>query len=106
MRPIRDRTRLTGLPRQPRLRSGGASIGGKRGFRVGFMDRMKQAQDAVKMAGSPEMQQAQQQAAGGMGGAQQGLADRGAIEAQAHEFKRIGSIGQPAQALIKNIAQT
>jgi hypothetical protein len=37
---------------------------------------------------------------------QQGLSDRGAIEAQSHEFRRISSVGQPAMALIKSITQT
>src|SRR3954447_19541941 len=71
------------------------------------MDRMKQAQDAMKTAGSPEVQQVQQQAAAGGGmDLQQGLADRGAIEAQGHEFQRIAAVGQPAMALIKSISQT
>jgi hypothetical protein len=74
---------------------------------VGFMDRMKQAQDAMKTAGSPEVQQMQQQAmAGGGMDLQQGLSDRGAIEAQTHEFQRIAAVGQPAMALIKSITQT
>jgi len=73
---------------------------------VGFMDRMKQAQDAMKTTGSPEMQQAQQQAMGGGMNMQQGLQDRSAIEAQAAEFKRISATGQPAKALIKSVNQT
>jgi hypothetical protein len=74
---------------------------------VGFMDRMKQAQEAMGAANSPEVQQMQQQAmAGGGLDMQQGLADRSAIEAQTHEFQRISAVGQPAKALIRNITQT
>jgi hypothetical protein len=71
------------------------------------MDRMKQAQEAMNTANSPEAQQMQEQAiaAGGLD-MQQGLADRGAIEAQTHEFQRISAVGTPAKALIKNITQT
>lgn len=73
---------------------------------MGFMDRMKQAQEAMNTANSPEMQQMQQQAmAGGAMDMQQGLADRSAIEAQTHEFQRISAVGTPAKALIKNITQ-
>src|SRR3954469_10570474 len=71
------------------------------------MDRMKGAQDAMKTPGSPEVQQMQQQGmAGGGMDLQQGLADRGSIEAQTHEFQRIAAVGQPAMALIKSISQT
>src|SRR3954471_22385019 len=99
--------RLTAAVRPPTLPSGKDSTPGKRGTRVGFMDRMKQAQDAMKTAGSPEVQQMQQQGmAGGGMDLQQGLSDRGAIEAQTHEFQRIAAVGQPAMALIKSINQT
>jgi hypothetical protein len=71
------------------------------------MDRMKQAQDAMQTAGSPEVQQAQQQAmAGGGMDLQQGMSDRTAIEAQTHEFQRIAAVGQPGMALIRSITQT
>jgi hypothetical protein len=78
---------------------------------VGFRDRMKQAQDAMQQANSPEAQQAQAQAMSQMGaGAFEAggdlMADRGTIEAQASEFQRINSIGQPGKALIKQINQT
>lgn len=73
---------------------------------MGFMDRMKQAQDAMKTAGSPEVQQMQQQGMAGGMDLQQGLSDRSAIEAQSHEFRRISTVGQPAMALIKSISQT
>jgi hypothetical protein len=44
------------------------------------MDRMKQAQDAMKTAGSPDVQQMQQQAmAGGGMDVQQGMSDRAAM---------------------------
>jgi hypothetical protein len=67
---------------------------------------MKQAQDAMKMANSPEVQQMQQQGMAGGMDMQQGMADRGAIEAQAAEFRRIATTGQPAVATINSITMT
>ena len=67
---------------------------------------MGQAQDAMQQA-----QQYQQQAGGipGMGGVPDGagvMADRSAIESQAHEQNRILSVGAPASALIRGHVDT
>jgi hypothetical protein len=65
---------------------------------VGMFDQMK------KMAQSPEVQQAMQQAQ------EVPLADqaasRNAFETQGHEFNRILTVGTPAQALIKGHTDT
>jgi hypothetical protein len=82
-------------------------------------DTMAEAQDAIthgsqmQQAGEESMRQAQ--ASGMMGGvtmgnaaemAQQGIADRGALEAQAHEQNRILGIGSPGTATIKGHVDT
>jgi hypothetical protein len=70
-------------------------------------DAMNQAQDAMGAAGQAQGQY------GGMGGGMTGMpdmggamADRGAMEAQAHEQNRILSIGTPGTALIKGHVDT
>jgi hypothetical protein len=68
---------------------------------MGMFDQMK---DAMKMAQSPEAQQAMQQAQQTPVGDQMGA--RNAFETQAHEFNRILTVGTPAQALIKGHTDT
>jgi hypothetical protein len=81
-------------------------------------DAMSQAQDAMgQSAGAQQMaDDAMRQAGmGDMGGvnmgnaaqvAQQGIADRGALEQQAHEQNRILGIGSPGVATIKGHVDT
>jgi hypothetical protein len=63
-------------------------------------DAMGQAQESMQGA------QGWQQAAGGSTDVAGGLADRGAIESQAHEQNRILSVGGPGTALIKSHVDT
>jgi hypothetical protein len=71
---------------------------------VGFLDRMK---DAMGQAGQAmDAAKTQQQQGGGMGNVGQQVADRDSLQGQAHEFNRILTVGQPAQALIKSHVDT
>ena len=64
---------------------------------MGFFKDMKDAMGAAQ----------QQYGGAGMAGmGQQVMADRGAIEAQAHEFNRILTVGQPGTALIRGHTDT
>ena len=68
---------------------------------MGFLDKMK---GAMGQAGEA-METAKQQGGGmmgGMGNVGQQAADRDSLQGQAHEFNRILTVGQPAQALIKS----
>lgn len=79
-------------------------------------DGMAQAQDAMSQtAGAQQMADDAMKQAGMAGGvnmgnagqmAQQGIADRGALEAQAHEQNRILGIGSPGVATIKGHVDT
>jgi hypothetical protein len=67
---------------------------------MGFLDKMKGA-----MGQAGEAMEAAKQQGGGMmggGGIGQQVADRDSLQGQAHEFNRILTVGQPAQALIKS----
>jgi hypothetical protein len=80
-------------------------------------DAMGQAQDAMGQAAGAQQaaDEAMRQAGMAPGGvnmgnaaevAQQGIADRGALEAQAHEQNRILGIGSPGVATIKGHVDT
>ena len=62
------------------------------------MGQAGQAMDAAKQQGGGMM--------GGMGGMGQAVADRDAIQSQAHESQRIRSVGQAGQAVIKSHVDT
>ena len=70
------------------------------GLFKGMKDAMSQAQDASS--------QWQQQGGAGAGGTDMAgaLADRGALETQAHEHNRILSVGQAGTALIRSHVDT
>jgi hypothetical protein len=67
------------------------------------MGLFKDMKDAMGQAGGA-MQQAQQQ--GGMGNVAQQMGDRDSIQGQAQEFRRIRTVGQPGQALIRSHVDT
>ncbi len=71
---------------------------------MGLFKNMKGAMDMANQA-MGQAQQYQQQGGGmGMGGMNvgQAVADRDAMQAQAHEFNRILTVGQPGSALIRS----
>jgi hypothetical protein len=65
---------------------------------VGLFKNMKGAMDLA----SQGMDQAKQYGQPGGGGMGQAVADRDAMQAQAHEFNRILTVGQPGTALIRS----
>ena len=69
---------------------------------------MGQAQDAMQQAQQMQQQAGGMAGMGGMGGVDPAavMADRGAIESQAHEQNRILSVGSPASALIRSHVDT
>src|SRR5262245_9431532 len=69
---------------------------------------MGQAQDAMQQAQQMQQQAGGMAGMGGMGGVDPAavMADRSAIESQAHEQNRILTIGAPATALIRNHVDT
>ncbi len=80
-------------------------------------DQMAQAQDAMSQAAGAQQMADDAMAQAGMAGqsvnmgnaagmAQQGMADRGALEQQAHEQNRILGIGSPGVATIKGHVDT
>lgn len=80
-------------------------------------DQMAQAQDAMGQAAGAQQMADDAMAQAGMAGqsvnmgnaagmAQQGIADRGALEQQAHEQNRILGIGSPGVATIKGHVDT
>jgi len=80
-------------------------------------DQMAQAQDAMSQAAGAQQMADDAMAQAGMAGqsvnmgnaagmAQQGIADRGALEQQAHEQNRILGIGSPGVATIKDHVDT
>lgn len=80
-------------------------------------DGMAQAQDAMSQAAGAQQMADDAMAQAGMAGqsvnmgnaagmAQQGIADRGALEQQAHEQNRILGIGSPGVATIKGHVDT
>lgn len=80
-------------------------------------DGMAQAQDAMGQAAAAQQMADDAMAQAGMAGqtvnmgnaagmAQQGIADRGALEQQAHEQNRILGIGSPGVATIKGHVDT
>lgn len=86
------------------------------GLFKGMKDAMGQAQDAMgQAAGAQQAADEAMKQAGMAGGvnmgnaaevAQQGIADRGALEQQAHEQNRILGIGSPGTATIKGHVDT
>ena len=71
---------------------------------MGLFKNMKGAMDLASQ-GMDQAKQYQQQGGGmGMGGVNvgQAVADRDAMQAQAHEFNRILTVGQPGSALIRS----
>ena len=71
---------------------------------MGLFKNMKGAMDLASQ-GMDQAKQYQQQGGGmGMGGMNvgQAVADRDAMQAQAHEFNRILTVGQPGTALIRS----
>lgn len=80
-------------------------------------DQMAQAQDAMSQAAGAQQMADDAMAQAGMAGqsvnmgnaagmAQQGIADRGALEQQAHEQNRILGIGSPGVATIEGHVDT
>jgi len=80
-------------------------------------DQMAQAQDAMSQAAGAQQMADDAMAQAGVAGqsvnmgnaagmAQQGMADRGALEQQAHEQNRILGIGSPGVATIKGHVDT
>ena len=71
-------------------------------------DAMSSADEAMKVANSPEahrlQEQAMQQAASQPMDEQ--IAERDAVHEQFHEFQRINRTGQPAEALVKSVTDT
>lgn len=86
------------------------------GLFKGMKDAMGQAQDAMSQAAGAQQAADEAMKQAGMGGgvnmgnaadvAQQGIADRGALEQQAHEQNRILGIGSPGSATIKGHVDT
>ena len=73
---------------------------------MGLFKNMKGAMDMANQAMDQAQQYQQQPGAGGMGmggmNVGQAVADRDAMQAQAHEFNRILTVGQPGSALIRS----
>jgi hypothetical protein len=86
------------------------------GLFKGMKDAMGQAQDAMSQAAGAQQAADEAMKQAGMDGgvnmanapqmAQQGIADRGALEQQAHEQNRILGIGSPGTATIKGHVDT
>jgi hypothetical protein len=69
---------------------------------MGLFKNMKGAMGAAGQAMEQAQQQQQQHGGGGGGGGAQQFADRDSLQGQAHEFNRILTVGQPANALIRS----